>query len=74
MLLIIKDFDLNIFGVYISSEIHKYFVGFKGNGETFLFNIYTIVKIIIILLRKIKLSNLYGLKRIKILFSVMNLE
>ncbi|CAD8112645.1 unnamed protein product [Paramecium primaurelia] len=42
MLLIIKDFDLNIFGVYISSEIHKYFEGFKGNGETFLFNIDTI--------------------------------
>ncbi|CAK65657.1 unnamed protein product (macronuclear) [Paramecium tetraurelia] len=39
MLLIIKDFDLNIFGVYISSEINKYFQGFKGNGETFLFNV-----------------------------------
>lgn len=39
ILLIIKDFDLNIFGAYISSEIHKYFESFKGSGETFLFNI-----------------------------------
>ncbi|CAD8094550.1 unnamed protein product [Paramecium primaurelia] len=39
ILLIIKDFDLNIFGAYISSEINKYFEGFKGSGETFLFNI-----------------------------------
>ncbi|CAD8196291.1 unnamed protein product [Paramecium octaurelia] len=41
ILIIIKDFDLNIFGAYVSIEIHKYFEGFKGNGETFLFKIDT---------------------------------
>ncbi|CAD8074151.1 unnamed protein product [Paramecium primaurelia] len=38
IIIIIKDFDNFIFGTYISTEIHQYSLGFKGNGETFLFN------------------------------------
>ncbi|CAD8102192.1 unnamed protein product [Paramecium sonneborni] len=38
IIIIIKDFDNLIFGTYISTEVHQFSFGFKGNGETFLFN------------------------------------
>ncbi|CAD8191582.1 unnamed protein product [Paramecium pentaurelia] len=38
IIIIIKDFDNYVFGAYISTEIQQYSQGFKGNGETFLFN------------------------------------
>ncbi|CAK84142.1 unnamed protein product (macronuclear) [Paramecium tetraurelia] len=38
IILIIKDFDNCVFGAYISTELRQYSQGFRGNGETFLFN------------------------------------
>ncbi|CAD8102609.1 unnamed protein product [Paramecium sonneborni] len=38
IIIIIKDFNNFIFGTYISTEVHQFSYGFKGNGETFLFN------------------------------------